>query len=77
VLSAAQPDIALAVLPCFLADEEPALRRLTARVLATQTLSLATGVRPGSPNRCARQSASSGAVVKQHARLISGVGHSG
>jgi DNA-binding transcriptional LysR family regulator len=40
VRSAALSGIGLAILPCFLGDEEPALQRLTPQVLVAQSLSL-------------------------------------
>jgi len=73
VLSAALSGIGLAVLPCLLGDEEPALRRLTPQVLATQNLSL---VYPREFRTSESARAAIGfvrSVVRQHARLISGV----
>lgn len=40
MLAAAQSGLGLALLPCFLADREPALQRLTPQVLAARALSL-------------------------------------
>lgn len=72
-LSAALSRIGMAVLPCLLGDQEPALTRLTPRVLATQNLSLVypREFRISKSMRTAIGSVRS--VVRQHARLISGV----
>lgn len=40
MLTAAKSGVGLAVLPCSLGDEEPALRRLTSEVVATRSISL-------------------------------------
>jgi DNA-binding transcriptional LysR family regulator len=71
-LSAALSGIGLAVLPCLLGDEEPALTRLTPRVLATQSLSLVypREFRTSEPVRAAVGFVR--AVVRQHAALIRG-----
>jgi DNA-binding transcriptional LysR family regulator len=72
-LSAALSGIGLALLPCLLGDQEPALRRLTSQVLTTQKLLL---VYPREFKISATARAAIGfvrTVVRQHALLISGV----
>jgi DNA-binding transcriptional LysR family regulator len=73
VLSAALSGIGLAVLPCLLGDEEPALKRLTPQVLVKQNLSL---VYPREFRASESMRAAIGfvrTVVRQQALLISGV----
>jgi len=72
-LGAALSGIGLAVLPCLLGDEEPALTRLTPQVLATQKLSL---VYPRQFKISEAGRAAIGfvrTVVRQRALLIRGV----
>jgi DNA-binding transcriptional LysR family regulator len=73
VFSAALSGVGLAVLPCLLGDDQPALTRLTPQVLATQDLSLVyTREFRNSPSgRTAIGFVKT--VVRQHAPLISGV----
>jgi DNA-binding transcriptional LysR family regulator len=75
MVAAAASGVGLAALPCILADDEPALRRLTDEVIATRTLSLVY-------RREARLSDSVRAVVRfvtdtvqQHAERIRGTRH--
>ncbi|MEN3379758.1 MAG: hypothetical protein V7604_5113 [Hyphomicrobiales bacterium] len=72
VLGAALSGIGLAVLPCLLGDAEPALTRLTPRVLAKQNLSLVYSreFRTSEPMRAAIGFIRS--VVRQNAVLIRG-----
>jgi DNA-binding transcriptional LysR family regulator len=73
VLSAALSGIGVAVLPCLLGDEEPALTRLTPQVLVTQNLSL---VYPREFRNSESARAAIGfvrTVIRQNAALISGV----
>jgi DNA-binding transcriptional LysR family regulator len=73
MLSAALSGIGLAVLPCLLGDEEPALTRLTPQVLAKQNLSL---VYPRELKISELGRAAIGfvrTVVRRHAGPISGV----
>jgi DNA-binding transcriptional LysR family regulator len=73
VLSAALSGIGLAVLPCLLGDEEPALKRLTPQVLVKQNLSLVypREFKTSESMRAAIDFVRT--VVRQHALLISGV----
>lgn len=73
VLSAARSGIGLAVLPCLLGDREPALRRLTPKVLTTQDLSLVyrREARLSEAVRAAIRFVR--AVMQQHAAVIRGV----
>jgi DNA-binding transcriptional LysR family regulator len=73
VLSAALSGIGLAMLPCLLGDEEPALRRLTPEVLATQSLSLVYRREAGisEPVRAAIRFVTT--VIRQHSPRIKGV----
>jgi DNA-binding transcriptional LysR family regulator len=72
VLTAALGGIGLAVLPCFLGDVEPGLRRVTSQVLATQPLSLVyrREARLSEPVRAAIRFVKT--VVRQHSGLIGG-----
>lgn len=72
VLSATRGGIGLAVLPCALADDEPALRRLTPAVLATSPLSLvfAREARIAEPVRAVIRFITT--VVRRNAQRISG-----
>jgi DNA-binding transcriptional LysR family regulator len=73
MLSAALSGIGLAVLPCLLGDEEPALTRLTPQVLAKQNLSLVypRELKISESGRTAIGFVRT--VVRQYARSISGV----
>jgi DNA-binding transcriptional LysR family regulator len=75
MVAAAASGVGLAALPCILADDEPALRRLTDDVIATRSLSLVY-------RRESRLSDSVRAVIRfvtdtlqQHAARIRGTGH--
>ena len=72
VLTAALGGIGVAVLPCFLGDVEPGLRRLTGEVVAKHALSLVyrREARVSEPVRAAIRFVK--AVVRQHSALIGG-----
>lgn len=74
VLSAAVGGIGLAVLPCFLADAEPKLRRLTPHVLATLPITLVyrREARISEPVRAAIRFVKT--VVRRNAGLLGGAG---
>jgi DNA-binding transcriptional LysR family regulator len=76
VLSAAREGIGVAMLPCVLGDEEPSLRRLTPRVLASSPLSLVYSreARMSEPVRAVIGFVTT--VIRKHARRFRGVRHS-
>jgi DNA-binding transcriptional LysR family regulator len=73
MLTAAVAGVGLAVLPCYLADVEPTLVRLTPAVLATRPASLVyrREVRLSEPVRAVMQSVRE--VIREHFDQLSGV----